>query len=297
MIRSMTGFGEAIRELPRGQLRATVKTVNHRFFNPHLRTPQGFDRFEGEIQTWLKGFFSRGHVNLTIILEKGGSTPLEELPELDMERARHYRGLLDRLREEVGVAGEVDFSSLLRFGDLFRAPETPEVEDQAHAELLRELVEDAAHAARIMREEEGARLRKDLQGRLRAMEGELKVIEERAPLRLVAERDRLRAAVRELTLQEEVDEDRLAKEIAYLAERWDINEEIVRFRAHLEAFRETLEEEEDKPVGKRLGFLVQEMHREANTIASKGNDVEIGHASVAVREEIERLREQLENVE
>ena len=104
-------------------------------------------------------------------------------------------------------------------------------------------------------------------------------------------------SVRELSEKEEVDEDRLAKEIAYLAERWDINEEIVRFQAHLKAFRDTLASDSGEPAGKRLGFLVQEMHREANTIGSKANDLEMGHASVAIREEIERLREQLENVE
>jgi uncharacterized protein (TIGR00255 family) len=94
-----------------------------------------------------------------------------------------------------------------------------------------------------------------------------------------------------------VDEDRLAKEVAYLADRWDINEELVRFRAHLRAFRETMAASSEEPAGKRLGFLVQEMHREANTIGSKANDLQIGHASVGIREEIERLREQLENVE
>jgi len=129
------------------------------------------------------------------------------------------------------------------------------------------------------------------------MEELLAVIEDRAPGRLVAERDRLHAAIRELSQQDEVDQDRLAKEMAYLAERWDINEEVVRFRAHLGAFGETLDEGGGEPVGKRLGFLVQEMHREANTIASKANDHEIGLASVAIREEIERLREQLEHVE
>ena len=134
-------------------------------------------------------------------------------------------------------------------------------------------------------------------GRLKAMAGQLALVADRAPIRLVAERERLQASIKELSQQDEVDEDRLAKEMAYLAERWDINEEIVRFQAHLEAFRKTLEADGAEPVGKRLGFLVQEMHREANTIASKANDLEIGHASVAIREEIERLREQLENIE
>jgi len=296
MIRSMTGFGEATRDLPQGRLRATVKTVNHRFFNAHLRTPSGFDRHEAEIQSWLKSFFSRGHVNLTLVLERNRAVSSEILPELDLERARHYRGLLDSLRGELGLEGEVDFPSILRFGDIFQAPETPE-EEETDSSIIREVVEEAAKRALTMRKEEGARLREDLAERVQAMEEGLIVVQNRVPQRLVAERDRLRAAILELSQQSDVDEDRLAKEIAYLAERWDINEEVVRLRAHLDAFQKTLVESEGEPVGKRLGFLVQEMHREANTIASKANDLEMGHASVAIREEIERLREQLENVE
>jgi len=297
MIRSMTGFGEATREFAQGQLRATVKTVNHRFFNAHLKTPYGFDRFEAEMQTWLKSFFSRGHINLTLLLDRNRTNDLDGLPELDLERARHYWGLLGTLREELGISEEGELSSILRFGDLFRAPEAPGTEEEVDPEVIRETVEEAARGALAMREAEGARLQVDLSGRLQAMDEGLGIIENRAPGRLVAEWDRLQAAIRELSQQEDVDEDRLAKEMAYLAERWDINEEVVRFRAHLAAFQKTLDEGDGEPVGKRLGFLVQEMHREANTIASKANDLEIGHASVAIREEIERLREQLENVE
>jgi uncharacterized protein (TIGR00255 family) len=293
----MTGFGEATRELPQGQLRATVKTVNHRFFNVHLRTPAGFDRFEAEIQSWLKSFFSRGHVNLTLVQERNRAAGPDGLPELDLDRARHYRGLLGTLREELDLSGEVDLPSILRFGELFQAPELSGAEQEADPAVIREVVEEAAQRALAMREEEGARLQEDLSGRLQAMEERLVVIEDRAPKRLLVERDRLQAAIKELSQQDGVDEDRLAKEVAYLAERWDINEEVVRSRAHLDAFRKTLEAGDGEPVGKRLGFLVQEMHREANTIASKANDLEIGHASVGIREEIERLREQLENVE
>jgi len=293
----MTGFGEATREVPQGQLRATIKTVNHRFFNAHFRTPPGYDRLESELQSLLKTFFSRGHVNLTLVLERGRGTANGGFPELDLVRARHYRDLLQVLRDSLDLSGEIELSSLLRFGELFRLPEGTEIGEPVDPALVREVVGAAAREALAMRESEGAELKADLEGRLQAMDEGLGTVEARAPERLLAERDRLRAAIQELSQQEEVDEDRLARELAYLAERWDINEELVRFRAHLVAFRKTLGEGDGEPVGKRLGFLVQEMHREANTIASKANDLEIGHASVAIREEIERLREQLENVE
>jgi len=297
MIRSMTGFGEATADTPQGQLRATVKTVNHRFFNAHLRTPHGFDRFEAEIQTVLKGFFSRGHVNLTLVLEKPKGGLGEALPELDLEKVEHHRELLGTLAKGLNVPLELDLSALLRHGDLLLTTDAAGDDQELEVATVKAVVEEAAGSALSMREAEGARLVDDLVTRLDAMEEVLGRIEVRAPERLIAERDRLRAAIRELSEREEVDEDRLAKEVAYLAERWDINEEVVRFKAHLEAFRKTLAEGDGDPVGKRLGFLVQELHREANTIASKANDLEIGHASVSIREEIEKLREQLENVE
>jgi uncharacterized protein (TIGR00255 family) len=158
------------------------------------------------------------------------------------------------------------------------------------------VVEAAAAAVLTMRESEGARLHDDLRERLAAMASALETVRARAPDRLLAERDRLRAQIAELALQEEVDEDRLAREVAYLAEKWDINEELVRLGAHLDAFAEAMATEAG-PVGKRLSFLVQEMHREANTIGSKANDTAIAHASVALKEEIERVREQVENIE
>jgi uncharacterized protein (TIGR00255 family) len=185
---------------------------------------------------------------------------------------------------------------IARFGDIFRAPERDRTVD-IEPEVIIELTETAAAACREMRDAEGLRLLDDLCARLSAIGTQLDLVESRAPERLVEHRDRLRNSVRELTEQVDVDEDRLAREIAYLAERWDINEEVVRFRSHIDLFREALEGDGSEPIGKRLGFLVQEMHREANTVGSKSNDADIAQASVAMKEEVERLREQVENVE
>lgn len=297
MIRSMTGYGEAHRTLPGGRLRVTIKTVNHRFFNAHLRVSSGFDAQEIQLRKWLREFFTRGHVNCTVAWERGPEAERSELPEIDMERARHYMGLFRSLAEELDLDRAVDLHSVLRFGDVFRVPESGEDETPVEDPVLQEVTEEAARAVLVMREREGAHLKEDLQARLEAMEQELALVEDRAPRRLERERDRLREAIAELAGDEEVDEDRLAREVAYLAERWDIHEEIVRLEAHLQGFREALDDPGPDPVGKRLGFLVQEMHREANTIASKANDPEISGSSVSIREEIERLREQLENVE
>lgn len=297
MIRSMTGYGEAQRDTPAGHLRLEVKSVNHRFFNPSLKTPAGFDRFEKDLTEVLRRSVARGHVTLYLAVDRRSSEKGTSV-RADLEKARAYKEALEEIHTELGVPGSVDLAMLARFGEIFRAPEPEDLPD-VEVGTLREMAEEAVRGLVALREAEGERLRQDLEGRLTSMAASLDIVEARAPERLVRERDRLRAAVKELSGQVEVDEDRLAREVAYLAERWDINEEIVRFRAHLAAFSDALASDKDcgESVGKRLGFLVQELHREANTIGSKANDAAIAEASMALKEEIERLREQVENVE
>ena len=294
MIRSMTGYGDAERDVPAGRLRVEVKTVNHRFFNTNLRTPPGFDRHEKAITDALKEQIARGHVSVSVSVDRTAAGNGE--PAVDLDKARGYHRALETLKDELVLAVEPNLAMLARFTDIFRLPEMDRTEGLS-ADLLADVVKDAAERCREMREAEGERLENDLRGRLAAIDEGLDAVEARAPERLTEQRDRLRQAVQELSQQVEVDEDRLAREIAYLAERWDINEEVVRFRSHVELFRDALAGDASEPVGKRLGFLVQEMHREANTIGSKANDAEIAEAGVALKEEIERLREQVENVE
>ena len=295
MIRSMTGYGEAERDTPIGRLKLEVRTVNHRFFNASVRVPSALQRHEREIVEGLQRRLSRGHVNASLSVDRT-RTANGERPEVDLGRARSYRAALEALQSELGVPGSVDLALLARFTDVFRAP--PEGEgEEIDVAVLGELAAEAAAAVVRQREAEGLRLRADLEERLAAIGKHLAEVEAIAPQRVVAERDRLREAVRELTEGIALDEDRLAREVALLAERWDVSEEVVRFRSHVELFAEALEGDGSEPVGKRLGFLVQEMHREANTIGSKANDAGLAHVSVALKEEVERIREQVENVE
>lgn len=295
MIRSMTGYGEAEFDTPGGRLRLEVKTVNHRFFNASIKTPSGFDKYEKDISDALKRHLARGHISAFLSIDRA-SVETESMPEVDLEKARGYLTALEALRGELELEGTADLAMIARFGDIFRAPERDRTVG-IEPPMIIELTETAATACKAMRDAEGSRLSDDLSARLSAIGTQLDLVESRAPERLVEHRDRLRDSVRELTEQVEVDEDRLAREIAYLAERWDINEEVVRFRSHVELFREALDGDGSEPIGKRLGFLVQEMHREANTVGSKANDAEIAQASVSMKEEVERLREQVENVE
>jgi uncharacterized protein (TIGR00255 family) len=296
MIRSMTGFGEADVETPAGILRAEVRTVNHRFFSLNIRNPTVLDRFEPQIREWLKAWISRGHVNVTYRLEgNGGEGETAPALALDLDRARQYARIFQELKEQLDLPGELTIDILARHADLVVREQAEVVE--LDAEAIRDVTDRAAAAAIAMREAEGRALRGDLEGRLEGIAQAMVVIAERAPARLAHEHDRLRRAVAELVADAKVDEDRIAREIAIIADRWDISEEIVRLGAHLDHFREMLEHDAAEPVGKRLGFLIQEMHREANTMGSKANDAEIEHRVVAIKNEIERLREQIENVE
>ena len=296
MIRSMTGFGEAELDTAVGRLRAELKTVNHRFFSAQLRLPTAAERFEGAIREWLRAFLPRGHVNYSLRIEspEAGGGDVQALT-VDLPRAREYARVLRALRDELGLAGEVDVALLSRFSDLIMPADAQRADLPADA--VQAVTEAAARAAPGLREEEGRKLHADLEGRLQGMEAAMAVCAERAPARLVAERDRLRAAVAQLAGDVTIDDDRMAREVAFLAERWDISEELVRLRSHIRLFRDLLESDDSEPVGKRLGFLVQEMHREANTIGSKANDAVIEHQVIALKDEIERLREQVDNVE
>ena len=294
MIRSMTGFGEAETVTSAGLLRAEVRTVNHRFFSLNVRNPSALDRYETKVKDWLKPYLSRGHISITYRLE-GQDPEAGPALALDTARAEQYVRLFHELKATFGLAGELTVDMLARFSDLIvREPtDVAEIEEERVAEVTAA----AARGVVAMREAEGLSLRADLEGRLGAIAAALVEVEERAPTRLTTERDRLRRSVLELAGEAGVDQDRLAREIAMLADRWDISEEIVRLRSHLDHFRAMLDEDAAEPVGKRLAFLVQEMHREANTIGSKANDARIEHQVVAIKNEIERLREQVENVE
>ncbi|CAN5851915.1 YicC family protein [soil metagenome] len=296
MIRSMTGYGEAEVLTAAGRVRVEVRTVNHRYLNVNARLPVALARFEPELREWLRGPFSRGHVNCTVRIERDDAAAAVGL-RLDEERISGYLALFREMTGRFGIAGTPDLSLISRFNDVFiRAdPEGEGVE--IRSDELREVVVEAAAQTNRMRDDEGLRLQRDLEERVEAIESALQKVESLAPDRLRSERDRLHAAVRELLGGLAVDEARVAQEIAFLAERWDLNEELVRFRSHLELLRDLVEAEREEAVGKRLGFLVQEMHREANTIGAKANSAQISHQVVAIKDEIERLREQVENVE
>ena len=301
MIRSMTGYGSAEAGLPDGRvLRAEIRTVNHRHLSVSVRLPRGWEGLEGKVADRVRAALARGSVSLSVACdgagrEEGGAAAL------DMDRARAYVNLLREAGEELGLKGRVGVETLAGLPGVLRVEGPPPV--PVDEDGLLECVETALRGVVSMREAEGRRLEEELRASLDRIMEELDGVAEAAPERLLRERDRLRERVAMLSGSVEVDEDRLAREIAYLAERWDIAEEIVRLRSHVALFLESLDGGEgaagprpDK-AGKRLGFVVQEMYREANTVGAKANDAAISASAVTIKEELERIREQLENVE
>ena len=292
MIRSMTGFGTASGRVGAAQVTVELRTVNHRFFTPTIKLPGSLSRFEAEVREALRQKIGRGHVTLYCRYERD-----EDRPSVDIDEARfaHYVVQLRALQLRHSL-GPVDIASVLRLPEVV----TSEVRDPAGEGTVDEvldIVNQAIRALTAMREEEGARLAVFLLERLQIIASALERLALRAPARTIEHRDRLKAAVRELTEGLAVDEARLAQEIAILAERMDVQEELDRFQSHIAAFGSAVRDSGGEPVGKRLGFLLQEMLRETNTTGSKAADASMLRDVVSIKEELERIREQVENVE
>ena len=291
MPNSMTGFGAAEGPVAGGRLRVEIRTVNHRYFNLAPKLPADLSGLEGELRERLRREFDRGHVAV--------QARWSEYPEragavaVDLDRARVVTARLRELQTALGLAGEITVDMIAR------QPEVLSSTAEAAAEVpwaeVEPVVARAAADCRLMRAREGEALAAELRHRLELLEGSAEVIARRAPERLIRERDRLRASVAELLDGRQADDARLAQEIAFQADRLDITEELVRFRAHVAAVRDALAEE--RPAGKRLGFLAQELGREVNTMGSKANDAEIAQQVIAMKVELEKFREQLENLE
>jgi uncharacterized protein (TIGR00255 family) len=290
MISSMTGFGAADGLV--GDARATVeiRTVNHRFFSPNLKIPAAFGRWEGEIRELLRQKIARGHVTLTARIDRDSTAPV-----IDETRLAHYLTALKALQKKHKLAGELDLSTLLRLPDVIAAP-SDEIEPR-DGDALVQLVAKAVDNLTAMRKTEGAQLSGFLLERVEVIESRLANTEKRAPIRLKEQHDRIKRTVGELVGGAGADPQRIAQEIAILADKLDIMEELDRFRSHLSAFRDTTRSKTSEPVGKRLGFILQEMVREANTIGSKANDAPMLEDVIAIKEELERIREQVENLE
>ena len=285
----MTGFGVAEGDLAGRRAQVEIRSVNHRYFHCTIRLPADLVALESELRERLKQGIDRGHVTATV---QWTDVAASAATRIDWDRAAAAAEALRELKSRFGLGGEVTVEQVARFPDVIGSGRM--TSSAEWAELL-PLVERALEEFLAARRREGAALSGEIGIRVEAMAAALARVAVLVPARLSRELTRLQASVRELLGGVDVHPERLAQELAILADRVDVTEEMVRLGAHLAAVRQALAGE--KPVGKQLGFLAQEIGREVNTIGSKANDAVMAHEVVAMKGELEKMREQLENLE
>ncbi len=291
MIFSMTGFGGGTAEGQGLAARAEVRAVNSRFCEIQLRCPSRLQALEAQLRERVAGRVTRGKVSVIVEWEEQGASAT--LPTLDEETARNYLRELERLRQLGDLDGKPDLALVACLPGVFKVAATAEVAPEAE-ELVLQALDLALDDFDQMRRSEGAALVADLRARVKIIEERLDQIAEWAAAARQRLQVQLRQKVEALLRPGEIPEERLALEVVLLAERSDIAEEVVRFHSHNIQFLATLDKGGE--VGRRLNFLLQEQNREANTISSKASESQIVHLAVEIKEEVERLREQVQNL-
>ncbi|MCC7264999.1 MAG: YicC family protein [Candidatus Latescibacteria bacterium] len=291
MISSMTGFGSGVAESQGLAARVEVRSVNSRFCEVQLRCPSRLQPLEAQVRERVAGRVSRGKVSVVVEWEEQGAVASQ--PALDEETARNYLRELEKLRQLGGLEGRPDLALVAGLPGVFKVAATAEVSEQAE-ELVLAALDQALDSFDQMRLAEGAALAADLRARVGQIEARLDLIAAWAAEARDRLREQLRDRINGLLRPGEIPEERLALEVVLLAERSDIAEEVVRFRSHNAQFVAALDKGGE--VGRRLNFLLQEQNREANTISSKASEAQIVHLAVEVKEEVERLREQVQNL-
>jgi uncharacterized protein (TIGR00255 family) len=296
VIRSMTGFGRSSFEVEQVDFSVEVRTLNHRHLDLSIRLPRFLGDREPGIKKRLQGRFGRGKVEISISLGSGSSVNTQL--EVDLDLAEQYVGAAEALQRAEGVGGSLDVAALLALPGVSRLVEH-EFEAEDLDEGLFAAIDEAAAAAEAMRVAEGGLLERELRGRLELTASLVEEVESRSSSVQEAVRERLRKRTEQLRQETGlIDEARLHQEIVIAADRLDVSEELARLRSHIEQFKSALESSEaGSPVGRRLDFLLQEMGREANTLGSKGSNAPIAHRVIDLKTELERIREQVQNVE
>jgi uncharacterized protein (TIGR00255 family) len=292
MIKSMTGYGRVEALCGGRNIVVEAKSVNHRFLEIALRTPALLYPLEMEYKKKIGERFKRGRIDISIRLEGEGADTSRV--NLNMEVARGYFDVLTRLKNEFDIQEPLHLKTLIGFRDIF----TPPAETQLDADFLDQVEKTLQEALSMlvnMRQDEGIALFSDMQMRLQSIQKTTETIRLRAPQVVMEYQKRLSDRIKELTAGFEMDPARLAQEVAIMADRCDITEEIVRMQSHISQFEALLQSDEAE--GRKIDFLLQEMNREINTIGSKGNDAEIARQVIDAKSELGKLREQAQNIE
>ena len=289
---SMTGYGKGVSKRDGKTITIEIKTVNHRFLDCNIKLPRNFLFVEDRVKKAVSSAISRGHVDLYLTYEQSSTD--EGAYTVDLELANNYLTAVRQLENGTGLANDVTLSTLLRVGDIVTRQQSVEDEDLL-AEMTLEAASEALVNLKVMREKEGQSQKADIASKLGTIEACLDRIKEFAPKVVEDYRELLNARIAEVVEPSLVDKQRLATEVALYADHCAIDEEITRLSTHISNMRSLLEASE--PVGRKMDFLVQEFNRETNTIGSKANDMRITKEVLAIKNEIEKMREQAANIE
>ena len=289
---SMTGYGSAKGLVADQTVTVEVKSVNNRFLDCGVRLPRNYIFAEDQIKQAVSSAVSRGKVD--VFVTNQSSREEGTVVQVNEELARGYYQAIIQISDSLGLESGINAGAVARFPDVLTL-EKKELDRDAASQQLRELTEAALEEFNAMRAREGERLRRDMLSKLETIEGLVSVVEERSPETVREYRLRLELRLKELLADRSIDEQRIITETAIFADRTAVDEETVRLRSHIAQFRTMLEE--GSPIGRKLDFLVQEFNRESNTIGSKCSDAALARVVVDLKSEIEKIREQLQNVE
>lgn len=293
MIKSMTGYGRATGSFDGMDITLEIKSVNHRYFEFSSRIPRNFGFLDEKLKSFFQGKISRGKVECYVQIDTACET--SATVKVNEALARGYMAAYKELSELCGIENDIKVSDIARVSDIFSVCKEPEDEDKICADVL-SVAAEALDRFIAMRTVEGEKLKNDVTSRLDFIVDKVGFIEERSPQTMKEYNDKLLARMSEVLSDVHVDEQRLLTEAAIYADKVAVAEETVRLRSHIDQFKK-LFEEDGGAIGRKMDFLVQEINREINTIGSKAQDIEIARCVVDVKAEIEKIREQIQNIE
>lgn len=292
MLKSMTGFGRSEKIINGRDITVEIRALNHRYYEFSARIPRSMGCLEEKLKTALGGKIFRGKTEVSVTIVNVEET--DSVIEVNLPVAKGYLEALRKANEELGLTDDITLSRISRFPDVFTVRKAAVNEDEIW-EDVRQIAEEALESFIAMRETEGSRIKTDFTGRIGYIQELLEIIEERSPKVNENYRERLYSKLKEILDDKNIDESRILTETAIFADKTAVDEETVRLRSHINQFKSLIEL--DEPVGRKLDFLIQEFNREVNTIGSKAQDAEITKIVVELKSEIEKIREQIQNVE
>ena len=292
MVKSMTGYGRASEKKNGRDITVEVRSVNNRYLDCTVKMPRAYIFAEDAVKAGVQKAISRGKVDVFITIDSSGAD--ETVVALNRPLAESYYKALLEINEVCGLSGEISAAAIAKFPDVLTVTKAEEDLEAVAADLCA-VLEDALAAYNTMRATEGARLAEDIGGRLTTIERITGMVEERSPQTVAEYRQRLTAKMEEVLQSTTIDESRILTEAAIFADKVAVDEETVRLRSHVSQLRTMLES--DEPMGRKMDFLIQEVNRESNTIGSKCNDIAIARDVVALKAEVEKIREQVQNIE